>query len=159
MSCMLPTVPWCDLPISPLIKIVFHKCSHEWSSAHLSFLSEQVDSFSDYWLQWSPCLAPTQESVSLVHILDWYFLVLRFHPVFWPRANKLWWWQPDLPTSPFKQLGSIPFCQPPAYIYLILPKQLFLNPSFSFGSALLLAHLRGTCRPELNSKAFFKIIS
>ena len=96
MSCMLPTVPWCDLPISPLIKIVFHKCSHEWSSAHLSFLSDQVDFFSDYWLQWSPCLAPTQESVSLVHILDWYFLVLRFHPVFWPRANKLWWWQPEI---------------------------------------------------------------
>lgn len=38
------------------------------------------------------------------------------------------------------QLGSIPLCQPPVYIYLLLPKHLCFRPSLT----LLLAYLKGT---------------
>lgn len=115
----------------------------------LSLLTLSVSMFGSH---------PGTYVVSLLLVLN-HLLVLESHPVFWPRANKLWWWQPDLPTCSFKhgQLGSILLCQPPVHIYLLPSKHLCPSPSWTLfmayprhvaGQNYVAKHFSNHCRVD-----------
>lgn len=155
-SFMFSIVQCHHFPISHALRLCL--CNYFTGRALFTFVTPQTlwsYSFSAHWLWRTPCLAPIQVSMLLAHLLDWHSLVLKFYPVFWPTANKLWWWQPDPPTCPFQhgQVDSIPVCQPPVHIFLLLPKHLCPSPS----TVLFLASQEEHDRTELFSKILFKI--
>lgn len=128
-----------SVPHPPASRLCFHNCS-SWPDLCLPLLSFRTGPglFLLSLLTLSVSMFGSHPGTYVVSsLLVWRLLVLKFHPVFWPRANKLWWWQPDLPTCPFKhgQLGSIPLRQPPVHIYLLPSKHLCPSPSWTLFTA------------------------